>query len=305
MASIYEDDTTKLTHTFQYDGPMHKYSVKWCSLGDPKSQPLIFIHGTPWSSRVWVPFAVSLSRQFHVYLFDRPGFGDSAPEIETSARATYASQVIKYDGDLARQTEVFSALYHSWEKDWEGQKLHVIAHDNAGLISLRAFILHECQFASLCLINVVAIGPFGQSLFKVMAEDPEHFARLPDIAFEGIIEAYIKNAAHYEMSKDIMEMLKAPWLREGGQQGFLREMCQANSRSTDAVEGRYAEVGPKLPVKIIWGKEDKWIPVESAWKLGKALGAKEVVVVDKARHLSMIDQGAQIGVELGRWLSAV
>lgn len=305
MTSIYQDEKTILKESFNYDTATHEYTIKWSSLGDPKSPPLVFVHGTPWSSRIWVPFALSLSRQFNVYLFDRPGFGDSPPETKKSGAPDSSDDITKFDADLARQAEVFAALYRTWEADWAGQEAHVIAHDNAGLISLRAHLLHHCQYASLCLMDVVAIGPFGQSLFKAIAENPRYFEQLPDMAFEGILESYIRNAAFSELSKDDMQMLKSPWLREGGKRGFIRELCQANSRSTEAVEGRYGEVGSKLPVKVIWGADDSWIPVESAWRLGKALGAKEVVVVDKAGHLIMFDQPAQVGAELGRWLGGM
>ncbi|KAK7427010.1 hypothetical protein QQZ08_006437 [Neonectria magnoliae] len=303
MAPALEADATSLNQSFHYENSTH--SVKWCSLGDPTSTPLVFIHGTPWSSRVWVPFALALSRQFHVYLFDRPGFGDSPAENKLPSTNASATKVIELDADLARQSEVYAALFKSWETDWGNQKAHVVAHDNAGLISLRGYLLHDCHYASLCLIDVVAIGPFGQSLFKVIADDPHHFEQLPDMAVEGILEGYIRNAAFYELPKEAMQMLKSPWLREGRREGFIREMCQANSRSTEAVEGRYGEVGSNLPVKIIWGADDRWVPVETAWRLGKALKAKEVVVVEKAGHLIMLDQGAQLGVELGTWLSAV
>jgi pimeloyl-ACP methyl ester carboxylesterase len=70
------------------------------------------------------------------------------------------------------------------------------------------------------------------------------------------------------------------------------------------VEAQYREVGRGIPIKIIWGADDTWIPVESAWRLEHALDAKEVVVIEKAGHLSMLDQPAQFGVELGRWLGA-
>jgi pimeloyl-ACP methyl ester carboxylesterase len=170
-------------------------------------------------------------------------------------------------------------------------------------MTLRAYLLHECRYASLCLIDVVAIGPFGQSLFDVVAEAPDHFQKLPDMAFEGILESYIRNAAFSELSKETMQMLKAPWLREGGKAGFIRQLCQAGSRNTDAVEGRYAEVGKEMPVKIIWGAQDAWIGMDTASKLGKALGAKEIVVIEDAGHLIMYDQGAQLGVELAVWLS--
>lgn len=296
---------TALDKSFEYKNATHSYSIKWTSLGDPKSPPVVFIHGTPWTSRVWEPFALALSRQFHVYLSDNPGFGESPIEQPLpGTKPPFDSRTSELDADLARQSEAFSALFKSWQTDWDGRKAHVVAHDHAGLMSLRAHLLHDCHYASLCLIDVVAIGPFGQALFKSVAENPRHFEALPDMAFEGILESYIRNAAFTELPKATMQMLKAPWLREGGKQGFIRQLCQADSRNTDAVEGRYSEVGRKFPVKIIWGAQDDWIPVESAYRLGEALGANEIVVIEDAGHLIMYDQGAQLGVELGRWLTS-
>ncbi|KAI8654393.1 AB hydrolase-1 domain-containing protein [Fusarium sp. Ph1] len=298
-------NSTALNHTFHYELSTHSYTVKWGSLGDPTSPPLILIHGTPWTSRLWEPFALSLARQFHVYIFDRPGFGESPAERKLPGTAATSSPVVEYDGDLARQSKVYAALFKSWQADWGNQKPHVVAHDNAGLVSLRAYLLHDCQYASLCLIDVVAIGPFGKPLFKVVADAPHHFQQLPDMAFDGILESYIHNAAFSELSKETMETLKAPWLRKGGKEGFIRELCQANSRTTDEVEGRYEEVGTSIPVKVIWGAEDKWIPAEDAHRLGKTLNAQEVVVIEDAGHLIMLDQGAQLGVELARWLCTI
>lgn len=296
-----------LDQTFHHDTASHSFTVKWGSIGVKTSPPVVFIHGTPWSSAVWIPFAISLSRRFRVYLLDRPGFGESPPEAhQSSYDATKDSAVEKLDADLARQSEVFAALYKLWQSEWDTEQpaAHVVAHDNAGLLSLRAHLLHGCKYASLCLMNVVAIGPFGQSLFKAVGDSPELFEELPDMALEGILEAYIRDAAHQELSKNTMDMLKEPWLRPGGKKGFIRELRQANVRSTDAVESRYGQVGPSIPVKIIWGAQDNWIPVASAWRLGKALGTREIVEIPEAGHLVMIDQPGQVGVELGMWLSS-
>lgn len=295
-----------VTQTYNYKTLTHSYSIAWISLGSVSNPPLIFIHGTPWSSRVWSPFALALSRQYHVYLFDNPGFGESPTEEALPDQPFEPkNEVSRLDADLARQSEVYAALFKFWEPSWKEAKPHVVAHDHAGLMSLRAHLLHDCQYASLCLIDVVAIGPFGQPLFQATAENPEHFQRLPDMAFEGILESYIRNAAFTELPKSTMEMLKAPWLREGGKEGFVRQLCQANSRSTEEVEGRYGEIGKKMPVKIIWGKQDNWIGVETAARLGKALSAREVVEIEGAGHLIMYDQPGQLGVELGSWLGSV
>jgi pimeloyl-ACP methyl ester carboxylesterase len=296
-------DPTALTQTFRHNTSTHSYAINWTSFGSPNSPPLIFVHGTPWSSRVWVPYALSLSRSFHVYLADNPGFGESPLGIPLPGKVDVITEEAALDADLAQQSEAWAALYKHWEAGWDGRKAHVVAHDHGGLMALRANLLHGCEYASLCLIDVVAIGPFGQPLFKLVAENQGVFQALPESVFEGILESYIRDAVHKPLRSETMETLKSPWMRPGGKKGFIRQLCQANSRRTDEVEGRYGEIGAKMPVMIVWAKQDRWIPVETAERLRKMLKAKEVVVIEEAGHLVMYDQAARLGVELGSWLS--
>lgn len=173
-------------------------------------------------------------------------------------------------------------------------------------MSLRAHLLHGCAYASLCLINVVALGPFGQDLFKNVAENPDIFSSRPDPEFGSAVEDYIRDAAFTELPKETMEMLKQPWIStEEGKKGFTRQMVQANSRSTDEVEELYPRVGQNMPVRVIWGKEDRWIPVETAHRLADRLNAKDVALIDGAGHLVMYDQEGKLGLELGWWLGTV
>jgi hypothetical protein len=84
-----------------------------------------------------------------------------------------------------------------------------------------------------------------------VAENEGVFAALTGPVFEGVVEAYIRDAAFKELDRETMEMLKRPWItREEGRAGFVRQMVQANSRSTEDVEKRYHEVGQKMPVRI-------------------------------------------------------
>jgi pimeloyl-ACP methyl ester carboxylesterase len=302
MASNCTDQIT-LDQSFLYQNATHSYDIKWCQLGDPERQPVVFLHGTPWSSRVWGPYALALSRRYHVYLFDNPGFGDSPLEEELEGRPfAPKNEMERLDADLARQSQAFAALYKSWRTSWRGKTAHVIAHDHGGLMSLRAILQHGCQFSSLCLIDVVAIGPFGQPLFKKVAANPQEYLDLSDKEFEEVLENYIGNASYQGLSRETMHMLKEPWMREGGKAGFVRQLCQANSRSTLEVEGKYGNVGAKIPVKIIWGKQDRWILFETAQRLAHALGAKKTVGIEGAGHLVMYDQPVQLTVELYDWL---
>ncbi|KAB8233184.1 alpha/beta fold hydrolase [Aspergillus alliaceus] len=296
-----------LPQTFHHTTQTHTYTIRWTSLGDPTSPPLIFLHGTPWSSHVWKPYALSLATYLHVYLFDNPGFGTSPLGQPLPSKKDTITPKEALDADLAQQSAVFAALYNLWAQEWnQYNKAHIVAHDNGGLMSLRAHLLHGCQYASLCLIDVVACGPFGKPLFKLVAENEGVFNELTGAVFEGVVEGYIRDAAVKELDKRTMEVLKGPWVAgEAGRRGFVRQMVQANSRSTEEVEGRYAEVGERMPVRIIWGREDKWIPVETAERLRAMLRARDVVVIERAGHLVMYDQGERLGLELGWWLSLV
>ncbi|BCS28771.1 alpha/beta fold hydrolase [Aspergillus puulaauensis] len=298
----------QLSSTFHHSTSTHSYSIRWTSLGNATSPPLIFVHGTPWSSLVWHTYAKPLSKNFHVYLFDNPGFGQSPLGTPLPEKKETITKQAALDADLAQQSEVFAALYNFWSQTWgPGQvKAHVIAHDHGGLMALRTHLVHGCAFASLCLINVVALGPFGQPLFKLIAENEGVFNSLTGPVFEGVVESYIRDAAFTELSRETMEVLKRPWVEsEEGRRGFVRQMVQANSRSTEEVEGRYHEVGNKMPVLVVWGEEDRWIPVETAARLKDRLNARDVVLVEGAGHLVMYDQPGKLGVELGWWLSSV
>lgn len=130
--------TIELTQTFHHSTAIYDFEICWTSLGDASFPPLIFVHGTPWSSRVWHIYAKSLAQYFRVYLFDNPGFGDSPLGKPLPTRKETISAEVALDADLAQQSEVFTALYKFWEQDWGQRKAHVVAHDHGGLMSLRA-----------------------------------------------------------------------------------------------------------------------------------------------------------------------
>jgi pimeloyl-ACP methyl ester carboxylesterase len=305
----------KLDKTFSCETSTHSYTTHYTSLGPPAStnaQPVIFVHGTPWSHKVWIPYALSLSRKFHVYLSDNPGFGVSpgANPLPSTTESTRDD----LDASLRGHAEVFAALLKHWKEtdNWGDVKPHVIAHDNGGLISLRAALQHGCEYTSLCLIDVVAVPPFGHPLFQLVDQNVDVFKQIPENIFAGTIEGYISGAVFKRLDQETMEMLKQPWLdsKNGiqGTAGFVRQMQQAGQRDAGDVAPRYGEIGRALRnrIKIIWGGNDEWLPSELAERLASMIGGEaEVVLIDDAGHLLHYDQPASLGVELGMWLATM
>lgn len=209
---------------------------------------------------------------------------------------------VDLDASLVLRAEASAALFKHWNMT---SPPHVVSHDNAGLVSLRLLLDHSITLASLCLIDVVAIGPFGLPFFKLVAENEDVFKAIPATFVEGLVRAYVRSATCKPMPKEIEDMLSAPWLAGGtqGSEKFLKEMVQAHNRDTGVLENEYARVGGLVPTKIVWGQDDAWIPVETAQRLQKALNAEDLAIIEEAGHLVQYDQPSKLALEVGLWLS--
>ena len=247
---------------------------------------VVFCHGTPWSSRLWSLYAEALASEYTVYLWDMPGYGESSMRPE-------------HPVDLGVQGELFAELLTHWGLDAP----HVVAHDFGGAVSLRAHLVHEAAYASLALIDVVALRPWGAPFFRLVAEHADVFAALPPAIHRGALEAYIRGASRRDLSDAELTMLTKPWLGDVGQTAFYQQIAQADEAFTDEIELRYAEID--LPTLVVWGRDDTWIPVDRAERLAAAIPAAELQIVEGAGHLIQLDQPVALATILRRWLDRV
>ncbi|MFL1381000.1 MULTISPECIES: alpha/beta fold hydrolase [unclassified Nocardiopsis] len=266
----------ELTEIFEW----HGHRIAWGSGG--AGPPLVLCHGTPWSSRLWAPFADALSRDFTVYVWDMPGYGASGKDPGNPV-------------DLGVQGEAFTALLDHWGLD----RPRVIAHDYGGAVSLRAALLHGAVYLALCLVDVVALRPWGSSFFRLVKENATVFAQLPDAVHEGALRAYIAGASHRGLRPEDLDMLVGPWLGEEGKAAFYRQIAQADERFTEEVEPLLAEL--PFPVHIVWGTQDTWIPVDRAHRLQAAIPGSTLSLIPEAGHLIQLDAPVALADELRRW----
>lgn len=245
----------------------------------------MFLHGTPWSSALWFPIAQALSQRFTVYLWDMPGYGASSKETT-------------HEVDLGTQGELFAYLL----KQWGLERPHVIAHDFGGAVALRARLLHGAEYDSLCLVDVVAVSPWGSPFFTLVKQHADVFAQLPPAVHRGAVEAYIRGASHRGLRDDDLAMLVEPWTDEAGQAAFYRQIAQANESFTNEIEPKYGTLTE--PVHIIWGTEDTWIPADRADRLREAIPHASVTLIDDAGHLIQLDAPAALSAELTRWMAS-
>jgi pimeloyl-ACP methyl ester carboxylesterase len=268
--------TYRLPETFHWRGR----EVRWQRLGSGPA--VVFCHGTPWSSDLWRPFAEALAATHTTYLWDMPGYGESSKDPE-------------HEVSLDVQGELFADLLSHWELTAPV----VVAHDFGGAVSLRARLLHGARYAALALVDVVALSPWGSPYFRLVREHADVFAAQPATVHEGALRAYVAGASHVGLTEAALDRLVAPWLGDG-QAAFYRQIAQADERFTD----EFLDLLPTLdlPVLVVWGSEDTWIPVDRAHRLVDLVPGAELRLIEGAGHLVQLDQPVGLAVALTGWL---
>ncbi len=253
-----------LSQTFDFEGQSVAYDV----LGD--GEAVVLVHGTPFSSYVWRNIARELARDRQVYLFDLLGYGQSEKREGQ-------------DVSLGVQNRLLAALL----KHWGLERPKVLAHDFGGATVLRAHLIDGCEYERLLLFDPVAVRPWGSPFVQHVRQHEAAFAGVPDYLQRAILQAYIRGAVHRPMSDPELEPYIAPWLGPVGQPAFYRQIAQMDLAYTDEVQGRYGQI--RCPVKLLWGQEDEWIPLERGRELAALIPGCELTEVPGAGHLMQED----------------
>lgn len=257
-----------LSRRFAFEGQDVRYEI----FGE--GPPLVLVHGTPWSSFNWRHLIPALSQHWSVHVYDLLGYGQSE----------MASAGADQDVSLEVQGRLLAALL----KHWKLEAPRVIAHDFGGSATLRAHLLHGCDFKQIVLVDPVALKPWGSPFFAHVQKHEAAFQGVPDYIHEAIIRAYVQGATHAAMPDDTLAGILKPWRGERGRHAFYRQIAQADQRYTDDLEPLYARIA--RPVLIAWGEADRWIPVETGRRLHAAIPGSRFTAIANAGHLVQEDQ---------------
>ncbi|WP_085686678.1 MULTISPECIES: alpha/beta fold hydrolase [unclassified Pseudomonas] len=265
-----------LDQVFDFNGRQIRHGVR----GD--GPPLVFVHGTPFSSYVWHRIAPHFFATHRVHYFDLLGYGRSEqPDADVS---------------LGVQNELLVRLLDHWNL----QRPDVVAHDFGGATVLRAHLLNGKDYRSLTLIDPVALTPWGSPFVQHVRQHEAAFSGLPDYIQRAIVPAYIRGAIHRDIPDDELAPYVQPWLGDPGQAAFYRQIAQMDQRYTLEAQPLYPTI--RCPVQILWGEEDQWIPIERGRELHKLIPGSQFHPIPNAGHLVQEDAPEAIVAALLRFL---
>jgi pimeloyl-ACP methyl ester carboxylesterase len=248
-------------------------TVRWTVLG--RGDPIVLVHGTPYSSYLWRDIAPALALIRRVYVFDHLGFGSSEQRDDQ-------------DLSLAAQAQNFTRLLEHWGLSSPS----VVAHDIGGAIALRALLLEGADYRDLTLFDAVSGGEWERGLFRLILKNADLFDQFPPYAHEALVASHLRHATHVGFRPGVLEAFLAPWRGLEGQAAFYRQYSQINQ--VDTMEYEHLLGAMSLPVHIIWGREDRILPPEYAEWLHDRVPHARLSWIADAGHLLQEDAPAQL-----------
>jgi pimeloyl-ACP methyl ester carboxylesterase len=279
LSDAVETRGWRLNRSYESSGGLVAYDV----IGS--GPPVVLIHGTPFSSRVWRKIVPKLVENRAVYVFDLIGYGASEKREGQ-------------DVSLAAQGRVFAELLDYWGLN----EPDVVGHDFGGATALRTHLLEGRDFNSIALIDAVALSPWGSPFYRLVREYVGVFRQIPAYMHKAMVAAYVRDATHVPMSDEELEPYIAPWLGPEGQDAFYRQISQNDQRYTDEMQVLYGEI--KRPVLILWGETDKWISPEKGEQLQATIPGSRLHKIPEAAHLAMEDAPGAVAEALKVFFSA-
>ncbi len=247
----------------------HGQSVAWGSLGS--GPPLVMVHGTPFSSQVWRKIAPLLTPHWTIYVFDLLGYGRS-------------EMADGQDVSLGVQNELLAALWQHWEIE----SADVLCHDFGGATALRAHLLNGLHFRSLTIFDAVVLEPWGSPFVQHVRKHEDAFAGMPAYAHAALLEAYLQSAVARPMDPVALGIYADPWTGEIGQAAFYRQIAQMDVKYTREIAGDLERLR-QMPVQVLWGEEDNWLPVAQGESLASLISETALIRVKAAGHLMQED----------------
>src|SRR3954453_22518562 len=167
-------------------------------------------------------------------------------------------------------------------------------------------VLHPGRVRRLMLIDSVSYDSWPSATWRevIRTQLDDHMAMSAG-AFEEVLTRQLTMtvADASVMTGEVLRAFLAPHRTALGRVSFVdHQVRHYDSRYTEEISDRLGEL--TLPVRILWGQEDRWQPTSYAERLAADIPGAELVVVPGAGHFVMEDAPARVTREVLTSLAA-
>lgn len=223
-------------------------------------EPLVVLHGAGGNSG-WLNYVNALSDKYTVYLPSHPGYGKSErPDwLETMA-------------DLAS--------FYTWLLEDQGlEGSRAIGFSMGGWLA--AEIAASCRhaFSKLILVDAAGIQPKHGEIADIFIISP---AQVAELLFHDS-----KQAPEYESIYGGQPTPEQMEIAEGNREMSVR-LCWKPYMYDPRLPSLLARVN--IPTRIVWGNNDRLIPLECGQMFKQAIPGSDLVVIDNCGHVPQMEK---------------
>jgi pimeloyl-ACP methyl ester carboxylesterase len=226
-------------------------------------EAVVFVHGGPGSANDWDDLLPKVAESARAIAFDLPGFGEA-----DKPGNWFGYQAVGWATFMAA---VLAKL--------RVKRVHLVAHDLGGDAALTWAVAHPDNFASAVLINTGVVIGYRWHLVAQLHRIPllGNLALLAGrIGFRSVFRFY-----EPRLPRDLLDR----WHRSYGW-GSRRAMLRFYKATPMSGGGRLAPELARLdrPALVIWGEQNRFVPVEQAERQRESFPSAEVVVLRESGH---------------------
>jgi len=248
--------------------------------------PVVMIHGLGGSFRNWDKLRDRMKNDYRVIRIDLPGFG--------------LSDLPQPDGDKPDYIQQYRDFMTFMLDTMHVDSVYLVGNSMGGMMSWGTTVDHPDRVKKLVLI-----ASAGYDMENV-SNNAARALKMPFIGYflkKGFPLSFSEGNArkiYYDHSKINHEAVKDNnmiWNREGNIPAAIA--LASSGQFPDS--GMIASV--KCPTLIIWGKDDKIVPFNHAYRFKRDIKGSEVIAFDHCGHCPMIELPDETAAAIRRFFN--
>jgi len=232
--------------------------------------PIFLLHGSFASLHTWQDWEDELSKSFTTISLDLPGHGLTGPnETETYTTDYYTKLVLALADSLKLDT------------------FYVAGNSMGGTVAWKLALRAPERVKKLVLIDAAGFWNANKNakrpwIFKAL-QNPLFGAGFTRITPKFVFNLNMKQVYGDDnlVKQEVTDRYYDLMLREGNREATLKRINQDEPDQSNTIQQI------TTPTLILWGKKDRWIPVENAYLFQQAISGSTLIVLDKAGHVPM------------------
>lgn len=259
---------------------VHGLKIRYLESGKGNKKNILFIHGLGSSADRWLDIPDALSLDFHTIALDLPGFGGSdIPATMDYTIETFREFIVGFINEVLMNDTKTSIVGHSLggyiaaevtiENKQKVERLVLI--DSSGMLKKPTPLLEQYL--------KVAMNPSRDAVKKVFEQMVAVPTRIPSKLVEGFINRINLPNAKYAFKSTL-----------------------ANSTNTQ-IGLRRLKLISDIPTLILWGIEDRVIPLEHSRLFKEAIKDSQIMIIQDAGHTPFAEKPALVCEILRKFLT--